>query len=184
MSEPLRGEVYLSRLPGEEKERPAVVVSPDPRNRLADDVMVVPMTTAARLRGQWAVRQSGGACALKYIFQPPRHRITKGSVSCSSSAAISRPLARRISDGTPPASARVPARFHASPSALRYRSRSFSQGPPPGCDCAAPASTTTTVSTQLTVRSIAHTCATHGATLSSACKRRSLERRSHGVSAP
>lgn len=43
-----RGEIFLVRLPGQPKDnkpRPALVVSLDVRNRLANDVVVVPITT-------------------------------------------------------------------------------------------------------------------------------------------
>ena len=52
MSYPRRGEVYLVRLPGQPtdtKDRPALVVSLDVRNRLANDVIVVPLSTNLRL---------------------------------------------------------------------------------------------------------------------------------------
>lgn len=48
---PQRGEIYWVRLPGhprDPKARPALVVSLDIRNRLAHDVMVVPLTTTLR----------------------------------------------------------------------------------------------------------------------------------------
>lgn len=48
---PQRGEVYLVKLSGhplDRKRRPAVVVSLDVRNRLAQDVMVVPLSTTLR----------------------------------------------------------------------------------------------------------------------------------------
>ncbi len=51
MSYPRRGEIYLVRLPGhpsDTKDRPALVVSLDVRNRLANDVMVVPLSTTLR----------------------------------------------------------------------------------------------------------------------------------------
>ncbi len=51
MSYPRRGEIYLVRLPGhpaDTKSRPALVVSMDVRNRLAHDVIVVPLTTTLR----------------------------------------------------------------------------------------------------------------------------------------
>ena len=52
MSEfPQRSEIYLVRLPGhprDRKARPALVVSLDIRNRLANDVMVVPLTRTLR----------------------------------------------------------------------------------------------------------------------------------------
>ena len=51
MPYPRRGEIYLVRLPGQPKDtkpRPALIVSLDIRNRLADDVVVV--TISATLR--------------------------------------------------------------------------------------------------------------------------------------
>ena len=51
MSYPRRGEIYLVKLPGhpaDMKNRPALVVSLDVRNRLANDVIVVPLSTSLR----------------------------------------------------------------------------------------------------------------------------------------
>lgn len=51
MMTPLRGEIYLVRLPGkpsDKKSCPALVVSMDVRNRLANDVIVVSLTTTLR----------------------------------------------------------------------------------------------------------------------------------------
>ena len=51
MSYPRRGEIYLVRLPGhpsDPKNRPALVVSMDVRNHLANDVIVVPLSTTLR----------------------------------------------------------------------------------------------------------------------------------------
>ena len=51
MSYPRRGEIYLVRLlgqPQDTKERPALVVSLDVRNRLAHDVIVAPISTTLR----------------------------------------------------------------------------------------------------------------------------------------
>lgn len=51
MSHPRRGEIYLVRLPGQPKDtkpRPALIVSLDVRNRLANDVVVVPISTTLR----------------------------------------------------------------------------------------------------------------------------------------
>ena len=51
MSYPRRGEIYLVKLPGhpsDSKDRPALVVSLDVRNRLANDVIVVPLSTTLR----------------------------------------------------------------------------------------------------------------------------------------
>ena len=50
-----RGHVHLVRMPGERKQRPVVVLSPDRRNELASDVVVVPCSTASRV-GPWHVR--------------------------------------------------------------------------------------------------------------------------------
>ena len=51
MSYPRRGEIYLVKLPGQPhdiKDRPALVVSLDIRNRLANDIIVVPLSTTLR----------------------------------------------------------------------------------------------------------------------------------------
>ncbi len=51
MKYPRRGEIYLTRLPGQpktSKPRPALIVSLDVRNRLANDVIVVPISTILR----------------------------------------------------------------------------------------------------------------------------------------
>ncbi len=47
---PRRGRLYWVRIPAEpaNKRRPALVVSVDARNRLASDVMVVPVSTVVR----------------------------------------------------------------------------------------------------------------------------------------
>lgn len=48
---PLRGCLYWVVIPGEagDKRRPALVVSIDARNRLANDVLVIPASTALRV---------------------------------------------------------------------------------------------------------------------------------------
>ena len=51
MSYPKRGEIYLVSLPGQPRDmkaRPALIVSMDIRNRLANDVIVVPISTTLR----------------------------------------------------------------------------------------------------------------------------------------
>lgn len=51
MLSPRRGEIYLVKLPGhpaDRKNRPALVVSMDVRNRFANDVIVVPLSTTLR----------------------------------------------------------------------------------------------------------------------------------------
>lgn len=51
MPNPRRGEIYLVNLPGkpsDTRNRPALIVSMDVRNRLAEDVIVVPLSTTLR----------------------------------------------------------------------------------------------------------------------------------------
>lgn len=51
MTYPQKGEIYLVRLPGQpkgKKARPVLIVSLDIRNRLANDVIVVPVSTTLR----------------------------------------------------------------------------------------------------------------------------------------
>jgi mRNA interferase MazF len=51
MSYPRRGEIYLVKFPGhpsDTKDRPALVISLDVRNRLANDVILVPLSTILR----------------------------------------------------------------------------------------------------------------------------------------
>lgn len=52
MPYPKRGEIYLVTLPGhpeDSKARPALVVSLDVRNRLANDIIVIPISTTTRM---------------------------------------------------------------------------------------------------------------------------------------
>ena len=42
---PRRGEVWLVSFPDDPKSRPALIVSPDVRNELANSVLAVPITT-------------------------------------------------------------------------------------------------------------------------------------------
>ena len=52
MSYPERGEIYLVSLPGlpkAAKSRPALIVSMDVRNRLANDIIVIPISTTLRI---------------------------------------------------------------------------------------------------------------------------------------
>lgn len=45
---PHRGEVWLVEFPDDPKSRPALIVSPDVRNELANSVLAVPVTTNLR----------------------------------------------------------------------------------------------------------------------------------------
>lgn len=58
-----RGHVYYTRLPGETKRRPVVVLSSDRRNDLAYDVTVVPCSPNLRL-GPWHVLLASGTGGL------------------------------------------------------------------------------------------------------------------------
>jgi len=53
-----RGRIYWAQLPGD-KRRPVLVVSPETRNALASDVLVVPISTVLR-EGPWHVRLAKG----------------------------------------------------------------------------------------------------------------------------
>jgi mRNA-degrading endonuclease toxin of MazEF toxin-antitoxin module len=55
----LRGHVYWARMPGERKQRPVLVLSPDRRNQLAETVVVVPCSTTRRF-GPWHVSLARG----------------------------------------------------------------------------------------------------------------------------
>lgn len=54
-----RGHLYWARVPGESKQRPVIVVSPDRRNDLAETVVVVPCSTTRRF-GPWHVALASG----------------------------------------------------------------------------------------------------------------------------
>jgi mRNA interferase MazF len=45
---PRRGEVWLVEFPDDPKSRPALIVSPDVRNELANSILAVPITTNLR----------------------------------------------------------------------------------------------------------------------------------------
>jgi len=78
MSFPRRGEIYLVRLPGhpsDTKDRPALVVSFDVRNRLANDVMVVPLSTTLRL-APTHVELSAGEGGLKETSMAKCEQVT------------------------------------------------------------------------------------------------------------
>jgi mRNA-degrading endonuclease toxin of MazEF toxin-antitoxin module len=45
---PRRGEVWLVEFPDDPKSRPALIVSPDVRNEIANSVLAVPVTTNLR----------------------------------------------------------------------------------------------------------------------------------------
>jgi len=62
MPSPGRGEIYLVRLPGQPgdiKPRPALIISLDVRNRLANDVIVAPISTTLRVSPTHVELQEG-----------------------------------------------------------------------------------------------------------------------------
>ncbi|MDP2968725.1 MAG: type II toxin-antitoxin system PemK/MazF family toxin [Deltaproteobacteria bacterium] len=78
MSHPLRGEIYLVNLPGhpsDTKDLPALVVSLDVRNRLANDVIVVPLSTTLRL-APTHVELPAGEGGLKEISMAKCEQVT------------------------------------------------------------------------------------------------------------
>ena len=65
MAPPIRrGHVYWVRMPGEVKQRPALVLSPDRRNDLAGTVVVVPCSSVKRF-GPWHVQLRRGEGGLE-----------------------------------------------------------------------------------------------------------------------
>lgn len=78
MSYPLRGEIYLVRIPGQPsdtKERPALIVSLNVRNRLANDVIVVPLSTTLRV-APTHVELSAGEGGLKETSMAKCEQVT------------------------------------------------------------------------------------------------------------
>ena len=65
---PKRGEIYLVSLPSKPKDvknRPALVVSLDIRNKLANDIIVVPLSTNLRASPTHVLLQEGEGGLLK-----------------------------------------------------------------------------------------------------------------------
>ena len=61
---PKRGEIYLTNLLSKQKDfknRPAIIISTDIRNRLANDVIVVPLSTNLRQSPTHVLLQKGEA---------------------------------------------------------------------------------------------------------------------------
>lgn len=83
-SYPRRGEIYLVRFlgqPADRKARPALVVSLDVRNRLAHDVVVVPLSTTLR-PGPTHVELPAGEGGLDYPSMAKCEQITTLHKSC------------------------------------------------------------------------------------------------------
>ena len=94
---PLRGCLYWVAIPGEprEKRRPALVVSLDARNRLADDVLVIPASTTIRLapthvrlrRGTGGVSQDS-VLKCEQITNIPKSLLSESALGGPLSAAL------------------------------------------------------------------------------------------------
>jgi len=89
---PRRGHLYWVRIPDEPggKRRPALVVSPDSRNRLANDVIVVPLSTAlreapthVRLRPAEGGLRRASVAKCEQITTLRRDRLSSGSIGGS-----------------------------------------------------------------------------------------------------
>src|SRR5438477_8122718 len=96
---PRRGEVWLVEFPDDPKSRPALIVSPDVRNELANSILAVPVTTNLRPAptqvlipaGQGGLlHDSMGRCEnVSYLH---KSRLARGPLA----GAISAPLMRDI----------------------------------------------------------------------------------------
>lgn len=93
---PRRGHLYWVRLPDEPgaKRRPALVVSPDSRNRLAADVLVVPLSTVlheapthVRLRPREAGLARASIAKCEQITTLRRDRLAPRALGSSLAAA-------------------------------------------------------------------------------------------------
>jgi mRNA interferase MazF len=65
-----RGRFYWCQLPDDPKRRPILIISPDLRNELANDVVVIPVSSVLRL-GPWHVRIASSESGL------PRDSVVK-----------------------------------------------------------------------------------------------------------
>jgi len=93
---PKRGEIYLVNLPSKPKDvknRPALVVSLDVRNKLASDIIVVPLSTTLRSAPTHVLLQKGEG-GLSKASMAKCEQIT----TIDKSLLIRGPFAGRISD--------------------------------------------------------------------------------------
>ena len=101
----MRGCIYWVRIPGEPdaKRRPALVISVDARNRLANDVLVVPASTTPR-PAPTHVRLNKGAGGLpsdsvlecEQITTLPRHLLGEAALGGPLSVALLEDVERGI----------------------------------------------------------------------------------------
>jgi mRNA interferase MazF len=104
-SAPLRGCLYWVKIPGEPeaKLRPALVVSVDARNRLANDVLVVPASTTLR-PAPTHVRLKKGAGGVprdsvlkcEQITTLPKHLLSEAALGGQLSSALLEEVERGV----------------------------------------------------------------------------------------
>lgn len=94
---PVRGCIYWVTIPGEPgaKLRPALVVSVNARNRLADDVLVIPASTTLRL-GPTHVRLKAGTAGLRRDSVLKCEQITTLPKRMLSESALGGPLSSSL----------------------------------------------------------------------------------------
>src|SRR3989338_3653334 len=95
---PQRGEICLVKLPGHPRDRnarPALVVSLDVRNRLANDVMVVPLSTTLR-EAPTHVRIGQGEGGLDHVSMAKCEQLT----TLDKEFLLRGPFAGKIQDAT------------------------------------------------------------------------------------
>ncbi|MBA3457925.1 MAG: type II toxin-antitoxin system PemK/MazF family toxin [Deltaproteobacteria bacterium] len=86
-----RGRLYWCHLPDDPKRRPVLVVSPDLRNALASDIVVIPASTMIRV-GPWHVvlRKGEGGVAHPTVLK------CEQPATIRKSRLASEPLGRRL----------------------------------------------------------------------------------------
>lgn len=102
---PLRGCLYWVVIPGEpgRKRRPALVVSIDPRNRLADDVLVIPARTTLRVapthvrlkKGTGGLRRDS-VLKCEQITTLPKHLLSESALAGPLSAGLMEDVERGV----------------------------------------------------------------------------------------
>ncbi|HXU30876.1 MAG TPA: type II toxin-antitoxin system PemK/MazF family toxin [Thermoanaerobaculia bacterium] len=102
---PLRGCFYWVKIPGEPeaKRRPALVVSVDARNRLANDVLVVPASTTLRPAPTHVRLKKGTGGLLRdtvlkceQITTLPKHLLSEAALGGPLSAALLEEIERGV----------------------------------------------------------------------------------------
>lgn len=84
---PRRGEVWLVEFPDDPKSRPALIVSPDGRNELANSVLAVPVTTNLRPAPTHVLLPAGQGELAHDSMLPLRERQLSAQVAPESRAA-------------------------------------------------------------------------------------------------